>query len=196
MEAKTVRLVVVGDGAVGKTCLLHVFAKGEFPEKYIPTIFDNYSSEIEVNNETINFLLMDTAGQEDYDHIRPLSYPDANVFLLCFSVDSPTSLDNIKNKWVPEVRKHRPNCPLVLVGTKADIREDKSAVAKLKDQGTEIVSKEMAEQVAKAIKAVKYMECSAMKNNGVKEVFEEALYNGLYPPEVKTEKKKNSCLIL
>lgn len=82
------------------------------------------------------------------------------------------------------------------MGTKADIREDKSAVAKLKDQGTEIVSKEMAEQVAKAIKAVKYMECSAMKNNGVKEVFEEALYNGLYPPEVKTEKKKNSCLIL
>ena len=123
-----------------------------------------------------------------YDHIRPLSYPNANVFLICFSVDSPTSLENVKYKWVPEVRKHRPGAPIILVGTKADLR---SATGKAR----ELISLEVAEQESKAVRAIKYMECSAMKNENVKEVFEEALYNGLFPPEVKTDKKK-SCTLL
>ena len=117
--------------------------------------------------------------------------------MLCFSIDSPTSLENVKNKWVPEVKKHRPNCPYILVGTKADIRNDKNMLAKLKDQGVEPVSVEAANQICKSIKAVKFMECSAMLNEGVREVFEEALYNGMYPPTEKTqEKKPGKCTLL
>lgn len=51
----------------------------------------------------VELALWDTAGQEDYDRLRPLSYPDTDVILMCFSVDSPDSLENIPEKWTPEV---------------------------------------------------------------------------------------------
>ncbi|CAH8449949.1 unnamed protein product [Schistosoma intercalatum] len=101
------KLVVVGDGACGKTCLLTVFCKGEFPSLYVPTIFESFVSEMQINNKRVELNLWDTAGQEDYDRLRPLSYPDTNVVVLCFSVDNPDSLENISTKWMPEVLKLR-----------------------------------------------------------------------------------------
>ena len=146
------KLVVVGDGACGKTCLLIVFSKDEFPEVrawatrpppggpegereataggaasclraapsvatrhpptahthcphlplalqvYVPTVFENYVADIEIDGKAIELALWDTAGQEDYDRLRPLSYPDTNVLLICFSVDSPDSLENVPEK--------------------------------------------------------------------------------------------------
>ncbi|MEE6528049.1 hypothetical protein FKM82_029930 [Ascaphus truei] len=86
------RLVVVGDGACGKTCLLIVFSKDEFPESHIPTVFENYVEDIEVDGKRVELALWDTAGQEDYNRLRTLSYPDANVILMCFSIDNPDSL--------------------------------------------------------------------------------------------------------
>ena len=81
-----------------------------------------------INNMSIIFCLKvelalwDTAGQEDYDRLRPLSYPDTDVILMCFSIDSPDSLQNIPEKWVPEVKHFCPNVPIVLVGNKKDLR--------------------------------------------------------------------------
>ena len=98
------KLVIVGDGACGKTCLLIVFSKDEFPEVYVPTVFENYVADIVVENKNVELALWDTAGQEDYDRLRPLSYPDTDVILMCFSIDSPDSLENIPEKWVPEVK--------------------------------------------------------------------------------------------
>ena len=88
------KLVIVGDGACGKTCLLIVFSKDEFPEVYVPTVFENYVADIEVDHKNVELALWDTAGQEDYDRLRPLSYPDTDVILMCFSIDSPDSLEN------------------------------------------------------------------------------------------------------
>jgi len=133
------KLVIVGDGTCGKTCLLIVFSKDEFPEVYVPTVFENYVADIEVDNRQVQQImthwkqivifelkvelaLWDTAGQEDYDRLRPLSYPDTDVILMCFSIDSPDSLQNIPEKWVPEVKHFCPNVPIVLVGNKKDLR--------------------------------------------------------------------------
>jgi len=116
------KLVIVGDGACGKTCLLIVFSKDQFPDVYVPTVFENYVADIDVDAKRVcthpfstltpsyslqvELALWDTAGQEDYDRLRPLSYPDADVILMCFSIDSPDSLENVAEKWTPEVRSY------------------------------------------------------------------------------------------
>ncbi|KAM7318137.1 hypothetical protein ACRRTK_022874 [Alexandromys fortis] len=95
MAAIRKKLVIVGDGACGKTCLLIVFSKDQFPEVYVPTVFENYIADIEVDGKQVELALWDTAGQEDYDRLRPLSYPDTDVILMCFSIDSPDSLEAV-----------------------------------------------------------------------------------------------------
>ncbi|KAI2518453.1 ras homolog family member C [Homo sapiens] len=123
MAAIRKKLVIVGDGACGKTCLLIVFSKDQFPEVYVPTVFENYIADIEVDGKQVELALWDTAGQEDYDRLRPLSYPDTDVILMCFSIDSPDSLENIPEKWTPEVKHFCPNVPIILVGNKKDLRK-------------------------------------------------------------------------
>ena len=81
MAAIRKKLVIVGDGACGKTCLLIVFSKDQFPEVYVPTVFESYVADIEAD-----LARWDTADQEDYDRLRPLSYPDTDVILMCFSI--------------------------------------------------------------------------------------------------------------
>ncbi|CAH8449179.1 unnamed protein product [Schistosoma guineensis] len=168
------KLVVVGDGACGKTCLLTVFCKGEFPSLYVPTIFESFVSEMQINNKRVELNLWDTAGQEDYDRLRPLSYPDTNVVVLCFSVDNPDSLDNISTKWMPEIRNFLPNIPVILVANKKDLRNDYSTKRELQRMKQKPVTESEGRSVAKVIGALAYIECSAKQKEGVNDVFETA----------------------
>jgi len=77
-----------------------------------------------VDGKPISLGLWDTAGQEYYDRLRPLSYPQTDVFLCAFSVVSSSSFEKVLSKWYPEVSHHCPNVPIILVGTKVDLRED------------------------------------------------------------------------
>ena len=72
--------------------------------------------------------------QEEYDKIRPLSYPDTQVFLVAFSVVNPSSFQNIKSKWIPELKENARDVPFVLVGTKLDLRENNDVVRKLREK--------------------------------------------------------------
>jgi Ras-related C3 botulinum toxin substrate 1 len=179
MAMQNVKCVVVGDGAVGKTCLLISYTENRFPVDYVPTVFDNFTTGVEVDGNHINFALWDTAGQEEYSRLRALSYPETDVFLLCFSVVSPPSFDNIKTKWFPEVDHHCPEAKKILVGTKIDLRNDKKILEELK--GEKLPTTEMGENVAKEIQAKAYLECSAYTQEGLKRVFEEAIRTVIAP---------------
>lgn len=186
------KLVIVGDGACGKTCLLIVFSKDEFPEVYVPTVFENYVADINVDGKQIELALWDTAGQEDYDRLRPLSYPDTNVLLICFSVDSPDSLENVPYKWVPEVKHFCPGVPYVLVGCKKDLREDPTTIRELQKLSQKPVSEDQGKQKSEEIEAFAYVECSARTTDNVKTVFETATRASML---VKT-RKKGGCFLL
>ena len=113
------------------------------------------------------------AGQEDYDRLRPLSYPQTDVFLVCFSVTSPASFENVKEKWFPEVHHHCPGVPCLIVGTQVDLRDDSQVIEKLARQKQRPVAIEQGERLARELGAVKYVECSALTQKGLKNVFDE-----------------------
>lgn len=129
------KIVVVGDGGCGKTCLLISYSQGYFPEvsgvidercgisvgesayslllnlraactdhrrlqKYVPTVFENYITypTHPPSGKTVELALWDTAGQEEYDRLRPLSYPETDLIFVCFAIDCPNSLDNVLDK--------------------------------------------------------------------------------------------------
>lgn len=126
-----------------------------------------------IGDEPYTLGLFDTAGQEDYDRLRPLSYPQTDVFLVCFSVTSPASFENVREKWFPEVHHHCPGVPCLIVGTQTDLRDDPQVRDKLAKQRMQPVRKEDGERMAKELGAVKYVECSALTQYKLKDVFDE-----------------------
>nr|ANM86172.1 Rac-like GTP-binding protein RAC1 [Stygiella incarcerata] len=190
---ESIKCVVVGDGAVGKTCLLISYAQNAFPEDYVPTVFDNYSANVLVNGQTYTLGLWDTAGQSDYDRLRPLSYPGTQVFLCCFSLVSPSSYENVKTKWKMELQHHAEDVPIILVGLKKDLRDDPTVLEKLAAKNAEPISPAAGSKLAEQIGALHYLECSAKTQEGLKEVFDKAIEVALNP---KKKKKKGGCSML
>lgn len=191
---QTIKCVVVGDGAVGKTCLLISYTTNKFPAEYVPTVFDNYAVTVMIQGEPYTLGLFDTAGQEDYDRLRPLSYPQTDIFLLCFSITSPSSFENVKEKWVGEIKHHCPTTPFLIVGTQCDLRDDPHLQEQLNRVRQKPITYEQGQRLAKEIGAVSYVECSALTQKGLKNVFDEAIITALAPPVAS--KKKSKCKIL
>lgn len=192
---QAIKCVVVGDGAVGKTCLLISYTNNSFPGQYVPTVFDNYTTNVRVNSQVVSLGLWDTAGQEDYDRLRPLSYPATHVFLVCFSLVQPSSFENVKNKWLPELRNYCPGVPFILVGTKLDLRNDPEHLAEMEERklGAPITFAE-GQHLANELGAYKYLECSALQQTGLKKVFDEVIT--CYIKERTRPQHKNRCEIL
>ncbi|XP_068669721.1 rac-like GTP-binding protein RAC2 isoform X1 [Aristolochia californica] len=206
--SKFIKCVTVGDGAVGKTCLLISYTSNTFPTDYVPTVFDNFSATVVVDGQTVNLGLWDTAGQEDYNRLRPLSYRGADAFLLAFSLISRPSFENISKKWVPELRHYAPSVPIVLVGTKLDLREDKQffmdhpgactiSTAQYSKSRLILSFNHEGEELKKQTGAVAYIECSSKTQQNVKAVFDAAINVILQPPKPKKPwKRHRMCHIL
>uniref|UniRef100_A0AAY5KYB5 Cell division cycle 42 n=1 Tax=Esox lucius TaxID=8010 RepID=A0AAY5KYB5_ESOLU len=134
---QTIKCVVVGDGAVGKTCLLISYTTNKFPSEYVPTVFDNYAVTVMIGGEPYTLGLFDTAGT-------------------------------------------------------VDLRDDPSTIEKLAKNKQKPITPETAEKLARDLKAVKYVECSALTQRGLKNVFDEAILAALEPPE--TQRKRKCCI--
>ena len=196
MSMRPVKLVIVGDGAVGKTCMLISYTTNAFPNEYIPTVVENYNSSLVVDDVKINLGLWDTAGQEDYDRLRPLSYPSTDVFLVCFSVIAPASYDNVEGKWKPEIEQHCAGVPIILVGTKIDIRDDAEQMKRLQEKNITPIDEAKGQQLCQKIGAIKYIECSALTQHNLKYVFEEAVRAVLARAAAgPTKKEKKGCTL-
>ena len=95
---RPIKMVVIGDGGVGKTSLIKCYAHDQFPEEHVPTILDCYSAEVNINNRPLSLQIWDSAGQDDYIRLRPLGYANADVFLICYAVSDRDSFVNVTKK--------------------------------------------------------------------------------------------------
>jgi small GTP-binding protein len=169
---RAIKCGIVGDGTVGKTTLLVSYTARAFMDDYVPTLFDNFSAIEEVDGQCINMILWDTAGQEDYTTLRTRMYRNTDIFLLCFSTIHMDSFDNLKHKWIIELKQNAPNTPFVLVGTKTDLREK---YEKDNDKSVEIINTKKGQKRAKELKAENYVECTSKNPQSVNNVFVEAI---------------------
>ncbi|KAL3083113.1 hypothetical protein niasHS_010915 [Heterodera schachtii] len=149
------RCVLVGDPCVGKTALIVAYTRNGFCERYSPTAFDNYSVTV----------------CSEFDSIRPLSYSGASVFLLCFNVTRPSSLNSATQRWLPEIRSLAPSAPILLIGTQSDRR--------LISHRSETVETKAMAQLSERLELSSWLECSAVTQHNLKEVFDLAILQGL-----------------
>lgn len=188
------KVVLIGDGACGKTCLLEVFKSDRFPAEYVPTVVDNFLKVVEFGDEKkVTLALWDTAGQDDYDTIRPLSYRETDLVLICYSIEDRNCVKGIETKWLLEVKNYCPNAKYFLVALKKDLRNDPQV------NQSDLLSEEEGKELAKKIRAEKFFECSALARENINEIFEAAgeyiYYNveTLEPEETCCGKFMNWC---
>ena len=186
-----VKVVVVGDGAVGKTCMIICYIKDEFPTGYTPTVFDAHKGNMDFDGREVALHVWDTAGQEDLARLRPLAYPNANCFLVCFSLVDRESLNNACTQWRNELLTLGPvNCPRILVGLKSDLREQFMQSGD-PDKVKQCVSTEEGKAKKDEYTFQHYLECSAMTRDKLPNVFYRAVQTHFAVMKMQKEKGEN-----
>ena len=183
---RSLKLVVVGDKKVGKTCLLLRYVTNTFPgeEDYVPVVLDDQSIIHTVDGETITLTLVDTTVR-DHNYgssLRPLCYPQTDVFIICFSLVDDTSRENVGAKWIPELQRYCPDVPTIVVGTKHDLKENNE----LDFIGAHPVGRGAW---ARELGAASYHEVSSATGYCVSLVFDEAVRAALRHVPAKKNKK-------
>lgn len=171
---KPQKVVLIGDTQTGKSSLMRRYTRKSFEDDYMPTVFDSGSADVvlEQNNE-IQVNIWDTSGSSEYDHVRPLSFGEVIVFVLCFDITKPTSLENIQRKWLPEIKQRHADKPIILVGCKADLKADQKPT----NVNKMLVLSTQGLMLAKHIGAIAYFECSSKlddESNNIALLFEAA----------------------
>eukprot|EP00002_Diphylleia_rotans_P005491 TRINITY_DN14641_c0_g1_i1.p1 TRINITY_DN14641_c0_g1~~TRINITY_DN14641_c0_g1_i1.p1 ORF type:complete len:192 (+),score=31.48 TRINITY_DN14641_c0_g1_i1:76-651(+) len=189
---QNVKFHMVGDSDVGKTCILITHTTGKFPESD-QRVFDAYSEDMTVMEKRIRLQLWDVSGSELHDRIRPLGYPHTDVFILCFSLINPSSYASVRSRWKPELDLHCPGTPIVLVGTKLDMREDAHTISQLREKGMTPITESEGRNLAKDINAGCYIECSALAQTNIQKIFDESFRILLRPK--KGTKNSQECTI-
>ena len=176
------KVVVIGDMCSGKSALISAYCKDRFNETYVPTILRSCLTDATLHGEKVELVVIETSGRKDYFKLRKCAYRKTDAIILCYSCDNASSLHNIKTQWLPEMKEHVPNVPVILVGTRKDIRDEiitSSQERALETDGSSLqavrerlVSEDAGYEMAKAIGAHYFIECSARYRDGTRQVFE------------------------
>ena len=195
----TVKIGMAGDAAVGKTSWWYCYKAGkhDFGSFEYSVPYDEYSTDIEINGKEYFAKILDTTGQEEYARLRAYLYTQwaADVFLVFFSVVNPSSFENVREVWVPEVRYLFPKVPILLIGIQTDLRQDSASLANLRKQKQQPISPQMGDQLAREINALKYLECSCVTTRGIRNVLYEAIWAAIgfkaeehFPPKSRMKR--------
>ncbi|EFA83952.1 Rho family GTPase [Heterostelium album PN500] len=192
--SKTVTFAIVGDKNVGKSCVLISYVTYAFPPDIAPsTLGLSINKNVDGNNYNIEF-----SEVGDYDVL-----PKADVFLIVYSVTTPSTLDSVQSKWVPNIKNNAPDVPFILVANKIDMRDDPASIERLAQKGIAPITTEHGRSKSKEIGAAAFIECSALTMFGLHQAFDEAIrqiHTGVGGKgKAKTSSKsksKKSCEIL
>jgi len=200
-SSNKIKCVFIGDGAVGKTSLIISYTTNGYPAEYVPTAIDTYHVVVHVDGQPLTLELCDTPGQDDFDTLRPLVYPSTDVFLLCFSVVMPSTFQNVREKWIPEIRSQSMSVPIVLVGTQSDLREDAKTLVGLRSSKEQPIQEGEARKLATSLGCDSYIESSSLTQRNLKEVFDSAIVAGLAnrtatQRKETVKKKRKKCTVL
>ena len=176
-NSNIIKCVLIGDDMVGKTSLLITYSSNIFPHVYVPSVLDTYVVNVNIENDTYRLGLYDTASQYDYEN----NLIDADIFIVCFSLNSSTSLQNVDKIWIPKLEHFNSKASILLVGLQSDVKKDILSIK--------------ANQIAQQ-KQLKYIECSAKTNNGVNNVFNQSILIFLNKNKSLCEKIISTCILL
>ncbi|KAH9443544.1 hypothetical protein Pst134EA_033010 [Puccinia striiformis f. sp. tritici] len=166
------KILVLGDPSIGKTSLLHVYARDHFPQIFEPTVVENHTIDVLVGEQIVELCLWDNLAEEEDEKPGPgSSYSNSHVVMLCFSVDKPNSLINTENKWLDRIIERCPGVRICLAALRCDLRDDPKTQAHLAEYGQRPIDYEEGLATARRIRASRYLECSARLNRGVSEAF-------------------------
>jgi len=169
----SMKCVIVGEHNVGKTSALISYTENAFPGEYIPTVFDNYQTNVLQDDQPVSLHFWDTPGSEDYDRLRPQSYPGADVVIVAYSTFAPASLERVLTRWMPELNHHLPGVPKLLVGMKSDLRDV------MTDPRYERTTTEEGQEVADRGGLDAFRECSALTQDNLSNTMSAAIDLGL-----------------
>jgi Ras-related C3 botulinum toxin substrate 1 len=142
-----------------------------------------------VDNISVELYLEDTPSQEDFDRLRPLSYPDTSVFILLFSLENVQSVERIANRWIPEITYHVPNAKYIFVGNKIDLWNENESENEFDTKAMKSAIQELKEKYPQ----VSYIEISCYQKVNLVETVDLAIREALKSEIV--EKKKDGCTI-
>ncbi|PVF94894.1 P-loop containing nucleoside triphosphate hydrolase protein [Serendipita vermifera] len=188
------RVVVLGDGLVGKTALVRTLHVPEFildPHNFLPRYLRYFMQYVKTEQgQTVDLGVWDLSPREDYEQTRDLSYPFVDVVVICFAVDDRESFEHAEHKWLPEIQYFRPGIPVVLVACKIDLRMDVDPIKEMEKRGQITVSLEEGEAMARRMGAKAYIECSTRIRTNVEEVFQKAASVAVSSPQSKSSREQ------
>lgn len=169
---KQYKIIVIGDTNTGKSTLISQYRTGDY--NFVPHVLDTVKTKFILEKQNITLEIVDTDCDYDKYQERKASYCGVDIILLCFDTSCPI-YENLSRIWIPEIKANAPNIPILLIGTKSD---------------KSIVKPYNVKQKVKELDVVKYIECSAVNNKNIHNIFETAVNI------LETKNRKRWCILL